>query len=339
MFGRAGAAMAAALVAASLISPAAEASARSGAAAKRQPVANVAHRGASAYAPENTIPAFRLAKDMGADLYELDVQETRDHALVLMHDTTLARTTDAEEVFPDRAPWRVKDFTLAEIRRLDAGSWFGPEYAGVPVPTLGEALRAMRGSGLGLLLEIKAPHLYPGIERRVAAELRRHPSVTRPDPRGRRLIVQSFDWASMERFHREIPRVPIGLLGSPPAGDLPRLAAFADQINPRHTELTGEYVRQVHAYGMEVFTWTVDDPAAMRRALAHRVDGVITNKPDVLGDVLGERAAAGSSRTAPHSVPAPVPPTRPVPAPEPERIPQREPAGDPGDTADLIYVR
>ncbi|GAA3165947.1 hydrolase [Planomonospora alba] len=241
-------------------------------------VVNVAHRGASAYAPENTLAAFDLAREQRADMFELDVQETRDHELVLMHDTALARTTDAEQVFPDRAPWRVGDFTLAEIRKLDAGSWFASRYAGEPVPTLGEALRAMDGSGLGLLLEVKAPHLYPGIEARIATELRRHSSWLRPG----RLVVQSFDWDSMRTFHRAMPRVPVGLLGTPAAAELPELAAFADQINPPHTALTADYVRRVHRRGMEVHTWTVDDPAVMRRLISQGVDGIITNKPDVL---------------------------------------------------------
>nr|BFE79656.1 hypothetical protein GCM10020093_022570 [Planobispora longispora] len=82
-------------------------------------------------------------------------------------------------------------------------------------------------------MEIKAPSLYPGIERRVADELRLHPSWIRPDPHGRRLIVQAFDFSSMRRFHRLLPDVPVGLLGTPPAARLPELATFADQINPR----------------------------------------------------------------------------------------------------------
>jgi glycerophosphoryl diester phosphodiesterase len=254
-------------------------------------VANVAHRGASAYAPENTIAAFELADAQDADLFELDVQETKDHQLVLMHDTTLARTTNVESVFPDRAPWNVSSFTLEEIRQLDAGSWFGEEFKGEPVPTLGESLRAMRGSGLGLLLEVKAPELYPGIERRVAAELRRHPSWLRPDPSERLLVVQAFNFDSMRRFHEVMPRVPVGLLGTPAVADLPELATFADQINPNHGSLTAEYVAAVHELDIEVFTWTVDDPAAMRRVIGAGVDGVITNRPDVLNDVLDEETS------------------------------------------------
>ncbi|MDR8413315.1 glycerophosphodiester phosphodiesterase [Nonomuraea sp. 3-1Str] len=244
----------------------------------------VAHRGASAYAPENTIAAFELAAEQGADLFELDVQETRDHRLVLMHDDTLARTTDAEKVFPGRAPWPVSGLSLAEIRKLDAGSWFDGDYADEPVPTLAETLRAMSGSGLGLLLEIKAPHLYPGIESRVAAELRRAPAWLEPG----RLVVQSFDWDSMRRFHALMPDVPIGLLGKPSTGRLAEVAGFADEVNPPYQDVTPEYVRLVHARGMRVLVWTVDDPAVMRRMLGHGVDGIITNRPDVLRDVVGE---------------------------------------------------
>ncbi|GLW05397.1 hydrolase [Microtetraspora sp. NBRC 13810] len=252
------------------------------------PVVNVAHRGASAYAPENTVAAFELARGQGADLFELDVQETRDHKLVLMHDTTLARTTNVENVFPGRSPYRVGDFTLAEIRRLDAGSWFGRDFAGEPVPTLADALRAMNGGGLGLLLEVKAPELYEGIEGRIAAELRRHSAWLRPG----RLVVQSFDWDSMRTFHRALPTVPVGLLGTPTVGQLPGLASFAAQINPPHADVTAEYVRRVHANGMEILTWTVDDPAVMRRVIGHGVDGVITNRPDVLAEVTSKTRAA-----------------------------------------------
>ncbi|AQZ69878.1 Glycerophosphoryl diester phosphodiesterase [[Actinomadura] parvosata subsp. kistnae] len=246
-------------------------------------VINVAHRGASAYAPENTIAAFDLAAEQGADLFELDVQETKDHELVLMHDTTLSRTTNAEQVFPGLSPWNVGDLTLDQIRELDAGSWVSDKYEGERVPTLGEVLREMSGSGMGLLLEVKSPELYAGIESRIAAELRRHPSWLAPG----RLVVQSFDWESMRRFDRLLPEVPIGLLGMPSTGDLPGLAKFADQINPPYTTLTASYVRRVHALGMKLLTWTVDGSSSMRRMIGYRVDGIITNRPDVLSDLLG----------------------------------------------------
>jgi glycerophosphoryl diester phosphodiesterase len=103
----------------------------------------VAHRGSSGAAPENTLAAVELALAHRADVVENDIQRTKDGELVVMHDLTLARTTDVEEVFPDRAPWNVADFTLAEIKQLDAGSWFSPEFAGERVPTLAEWVRAV----------------------------------------------------------------------------------------------------------------------------------------------------------------------------------------------------
>jgi hypothetical protein len=100
-------------------------------AASGSEVIDVAHRGASAYVPENTVAAFKLARAQHARMFELDVQETKDHQLILMHDTSLARTTNVEDVYPHRSPWRVRDFTLAQIKKLDAGSWFSPRYSGV----------------------------------------------------------------------------------------------------------------------------------------------------------------------------------------------------------------
>lgn len=265
--------------------PAASATAGTATAASTAPagVEIVAHRGASSDAPENTIAAFRLADLQGADRFELDVQESKDHKLVLVHDTTLSRTTNVESVFPKRRPWRVRDFTLAEIRRLDAGSWFSKRYRGARVPTLDEALSAMRGSRMGLLLEIKSPRLYPGIERRVATELR-HDPYWLPST-----AVQSFDFDSMRKFHALMPKVPIGLLGKPAVADLPRLARFADQINPRYRDLTAAYVRRVQKLKMEVFTWTLNKRSSMRGAIRLGVDGIITNEPDTLSDVLEQK--------------------------------------------------
>ncbi|MFI6326488.1 glycerophosphodiester phosphodiesterase [Nonomuraea sp. NPDC050556] len=234
----------------------------------------VAHRGASAYAPENTIAAFELAAGQGADMFELDVRETSDHHLVLMHDPTLSRTTDVERVHPGRSPWRVGDFTLAEIRSLDAGSWFDGDYRGSRVPTLEEALESMSGSGLGLLLEIKEP----GTEAAVAQVLRSHPYWLGGD----RLVVQSFSWRSMRVFHRSLPEVPIGLLGTPAVRDLASLSAYADEINPPYADVTRDYVRKVHEHGMKVRAWTVDDPATMRRMISYGVDAIITNRPDLM---------------------------------------------------------
>ena len=244
-------------------------------------VLTIAHRGASAYSPENTLTAIRQAVELGADLVEVDVQRTRDGALVLAHDTELRRTTDADWVLPRRAPWRVADLTLDELRRLDAGSWFSPAYAGERVPTLADALDVLALSDTGLLLEVKRPALYPGITADVAAALRSHPVG--------RVVVQSFDHGAMHELAGLAPSVPVGLLGHPPVRRLPALAEWASQVNPRHRRATPAYVAAVHAVGLDCLVWTVDQQPDIRRVLDLGVDGVISNRPDVVRQALADR--------------------------------------------------
>ncbi|MCP3802305.1 glycerophosphodiester phosphodiesterase [Allokutzneria sp. A3M-2-11 16] len=239
-------------------------------------VTNIAHRGASYDAPENTLVAMRLGARMRADLVEIDVQRSKDGHLVLMHDTTLARTTDVEQLFPTRAPWKIADFTLAEIKRLDAGSWKNPKFAGERVPTLPEFLRALAPHRVGLLLEAKAPELYPGIEREIARQITAWPSW-----RGR-VQVQSFNWPWIRTFRGLAPRAVLGVLGTPKVEELAEIARYSDQVNPPHASATGEYIAAVHRHGMKANVWTVDSADLMRTLISREVDGIITNRPDVL---------------------------------------------------------
>ncbi|MFF9317798.1 glycerophosphodiester phosphodiesterase [Streptomyces sp. NPDC014735] len=251
-----------------------------------------AHRGASAYAPENTLAAVDKADTLGFDWVENDVQLTRDGVPVVMHDTDLRRTTDAEEIFPDRSPWAVKDFTAAEIARLDAGSWFGPQFTGTRVPTLTQYLDRVERNDQKLLLEIKSPEIYPGIERETLRVLRRKGWLDRAHVRNR-LVVQSFGADSVKRVHQQRPDVTTGFLGTPPVADLPSYAAFTDQINPSFTSVSADYVEAVHAlkgaHGkvLRVNTWTVDDATNAVRAAGFGVDGIITNRPDVVREATG----------------------------------------------------
>ncbi|MCX4701672.1 glycerophosphodiester phosphodiesterase family protein [Streptomyces sp. NBC_01352] len=251
----------------------------------------IAHRGASAYAPENTLAAVDKAAELGIDWVENDVQRTKDGELVVLHDDNLRRTTDVEEVFPDRAPWKVRDFTSAEIARLDAGSWFGHAYADARVPTLKQYVRRVEVHHQKLLLEIKNPDLYPGIEGQTLKVLGNEGWLDRRHLAGR-LIVQSFNAASVRAVHELKPGVKTGFLGTPPVADLSAYAAFADQINPSYGSLSKGYVSAVHAFTgphgrpLEVFTWTVDTAATARLVAGYGVDGVITNKPDVVRAAL-----------------------------------------------------
>ncbi|MFE9770098.1 glycerophosphodiester phosphodiesterase [Streptomyces sp. NPDC005931] len=252
----------------------------------------IAHRGASAYAPENTLAAVDKAAELGIDWVENDVQRTRDGKLVVLHDATLARTTNVEELFPGREPWRVADFTSAEIARLDAGSWFGAAYAGARVPTLKQYLRRVEAHHQKLLLEIKSPRLYPGIERQTLKVLANEGWLDRSHVR-KRLIVQSFDAGTVRTVHELKPAVKTGLLGTPALADLPGYAAFTDQINPSHGSLSTAYVAAVHTFEgphgrpLEVSTWTVNDADTARRVAGYGVDGIITDRPDVVRDAVG----------------------------------------------------
>jgi glycerophosphoryl diester phosphodiesterase len=209
---------------------------------------------------------------------------------VVLPDCALARTSDVERVLPRRGRWRVADLTYDEVARLDAGSWHDVEYAGEPVPLLREVLALLRGSATGLLLELKQPELYPGIETDLVAELRAVPGFLPSALWDRRLVVQSFDHRAMSRFKQLAPDVPVGLLGNVPRRRLEQAAAWADQVNPRHRGLAAGYVDAVHDAGLSCHAWTVDRPADMARVVALGVDGVITNRPDVLLTLLDGEA-------------------------------------------------
>src|SRR5438045_6829088 len=167
---------------------------------------SIAHRGASAYAPEHTAAAYRLAIEQHADFVEQDLGVTRDSELICIHDDTLERTTNAAEVVPDRGSsdarvgaglhWLVNDFTLDEIRRLDAGKWFKPEFAGARLQTFQEAIDLVRGKA-GLYPELKSPQLYKsrGIDQvKLFVDVIRKNGLEKPESlRTTPVIIQSFD--------------------------------------------------------------------------------------------------------------------------------------------------
>ncbi|MDP4549529.1 glycerophosphodiester phosphodiesterase family protein [Alkalihalobacillus macyae] len=235
-----------------------------------QYVQTVAHRGASGYAPENTMAAFEKAVKMKADYIEIDVQQTKDGELIVIHDTSVERTTDGSGM--------VKDLTLEELKQLDAGSWFGEEFAGEKLPTLAEVLDAYRGKS-GILIELKSPSLYPGIEENVVAELTKR---NMDKPNNNKIILQSFDHESVETFHSILPSVPTGVLVSYTMSDnnLRDVSRFADYVNPGKWLITSDYVDRIHDNGMLAQTWTVRDKESVEPLIQAGVDGIITDYPD-----------------------------------------------------------
>lgn len=240
---------------------------------KQRDVANVAHRGASGHAPENTMAAFDLAVEMKADYIELDVQMTKDGKLVIIHDTTVDRTTDGSGF--------VGDLTLEEMKTLDAGSWFGEQFAGEQIPTFEEVLDAYRGK-IGILIELKSPELYPGIEERVADIL-----IDRnmQHPRNEKIIMQSFNHESMQLSKQLLPNVPHGVLAGMAWEDvtdeeLAEFAIYSDYFNPNMRIVTDELVTRVHDAGMEIYPYTVNTREEADRLFNLGVDGIITNFPE-----------------------------------------------------------
>ncbi|MEU9501086.1 glycerophosphodiester phosphodiesterase family protein [Streptomyces sp. NPDC048196] len=268
-----------------VLSPAAQA------APHRTAPVTVAHRGASSYAPENTLASIDEAARLGFDWVENDVQRTKDGELVILHDNSLARTTNVKKVFPDRSPWNVSDFTLKEIEKLDAGSWFGAKFEGERVPTLEDYMDEVEENDQSLLMELKSPELYPGIERQTLRELRRAGWLDREHVR-HRLIIQSFNADAIKTVHTLRPDIRTGFLGNPSVADLPKYAKYCDQINPVHTAVTPQYVAAVHGLrgphrrALDLYTWTVDDAATAVKVAGLGVDGIITNKPDVVREAV-----------------------------------------------------
>ena len=246
--------------------------------ARRRPL-NIGHRGAMASAPQNTLAAFRKAAEVGADGVELDVHLSRDGAVVVMHDFVVDRTTDGTG--------RVAQKTLAELKALDAGGKFSPEFAGERIPTLSKVFDVLEGKLL-VNVELKAPDRSRDTSL-VAPVL----EVVRKHGMDRRVLFSSFNSHVLHAMKQLAPDIPIGLLYAP---DSPMYArrAWLDPFephearNPHYSLLTGPIVRWYHRRGLRVNTWTVNEPDEMRRLIEAGVDAIITNKPDVLKDALRE---------------------------------------------------
>jgi glycerophosphoryl diester phosphodiesterase len=287
---------------------------------------NIAHRGARSLAPENTLAAARAALAVGADMWELDVSLTADGELVVLHDDTLVRTTNVEQLFPERSPWFISDFTLAEIKQLDTG---GPFVAkdpfeqigaghlsradvesldGEPIPTLREALLFTRNHNWRVNVEIKPllppRHTFPLAERVAAliSELEMDEQV----------LVSSFVPLYLKQIKERSPAIETAVLteGPMPLGEQQKyeqlgielspllyfdgtdpvsfLAALGSQIyHPYYAMLTDIGIKELRQAGLEVNLWTVNDRTHMARLVKAGVTGIITDFPQALSQVLG----------------------------------------------------
>lgn len=266
----------------------------------------IGHRGASGHAPEHTWASYERAVAMGTDYLELDVHMTADGKLVAIHDDTLDRTTDG------KGP--VKDYTVAELKKLDAGSWFNdahPEYAnddfvGEQMLTLGEVIERY-GQSIRYYIETKSPKDYPEMQKALVKKLESEGLI-----QSGLVVIQSFSQDSLEEVHELNPDIPLvqllwyshgensqaleewtGVTPSPENitnADFQTIADYAVGVGPNYIYkgepvISSDFVDQAHANGLLVHPYTINKPGEMRTLIDWGVDGMFTNFPDVLNGV------------------------------------------------------
>jgi glycerophosphoryl diester phosphodiesterase len=270
---------------------------------------SIAHRGASGSAPEHTAAAYRLAIEQGVNFVEQDLGVTRDNQLICIHDDTLERTTNAAEVFASRVSkvqmrtpgphWLVNDFTLDEVKRLDAGKWFDAKFAGAKLLTFQEAIDLVKGKA-GLYPELKSPQLYKsrGIDQvKLFVEVIKKNGLEKPESlKTTPVIIQSFDEEAVRRVATELPTIPRILLvdtgGDVSDARLREIAKYATGVGPTKSLIAGRpaLVKTAHDLGMTVTSWTfrANEKTSypnVRAEMSHflydlGIDALFTNDPD-----------------------------------------------------------
>ena len=247
-------------------------------------IKNIAHRGASAYAPEHTIAAYTLGQQLKGDYIEIDLQMTKDGYLVAMHDETLNRTTNGTGL--------VKEHTLEELKQLKADSSFNEkhpnlakkEYENAKVPTLEEVIEVF-GHDANYYIETKSPDEYPGMEEKLL-EIINHYEIQD------KVIIQSFSEESLQKIHNLNVNIPlVQLLSYKKAVQLTELEikkykTYCIGLGMNYKYIDSAYVKRIKKHGLEVHPFTVDNEQDMKKLLLWGVDGMFTNYPDRLHSLL-----------------------------------------------------
>jgi glycerophosphoryl diester phosphodiesterase len=229
----------------------------------------VGHRGASAYAPENTLASFCLAADQGADAVELDAKLSADGQVVVIHDQTVDRTTNGTG--------RIGDLTQAQLHALDAGSFFAPQFTGEPVPTLAEVFDAV---GRRVLINVELTNYANPLDSLVA----RVCDLVRNFHLEDRILFSSFHPLNLLRARQILPEVPCAILAMPGqsgwwARSFLMEGVSPEAVNPYFKDATPEYLRSQAQKKRKIFVWTVNDRAEMDRLLQASASGLITDDP------------------------------------------------------------
>jgi glycerophosphoryl diester phosphodiesterase len=238
----------------------------------------IAHRGDSKLAPENTLPAFESAAKLGVDFIELDYRHTADEVPLVIHDEFLDRTTDAHDQLHETKV-ALAGKTVAQLRTLDAGRWFSPQFAGTRLSTLAEVLAALPESCF--MVERKGGSADVCVR------------VLESSQAFDRVIVQAFDWDFLRDCRRLAPKLALGALGSKQltAEHVDEARALGAVVMGWKADLlTRADIERIHEAGMKAWAWTVDDEHKAQRLLDDGLDGLISNRPGVMRKLLAERA-------------------------------------------------
>lgn len=232
-------------------------------------IINCAHRGASGHAPENTLAAFSLALAMGAQMAELDIQQTADDRLVVMHDDTLERTTSGKG-----ALWQKN---LAELQAYDAGSWYDPHFADERLPTIEQVVALVRGK-MKLNIEVKLHGHEREVAKLVVTTLRREKFEAA-------CIVTSFGHDIADQIKALAPELQVGYIFGKREFREALFAGPVDILSAHYRLVDAQFIRQARSHGKQVYVWTVNEASTMREMIALGVDAIITNYPDRLAKV------------------------------------------------------
>ncbi|AFU13290.1 MULTISPECIES: glycerophosphodiester phosphodiesterase [Bacillus] len=247
-------------------------------------IKNIAHRGASAYAPEHTIAAYKLGQQLKGDYIEIDLQMTKDGHLVAMHDETVNRTTNGKGL--------VKEHTLEEMKQLNVGSFFNEKYPNLAkkefenakVPKLKEIIE-MFGHNANYYIETKSPDEYPGMEEKLL-EIIKYYQISD------KVIIQSFSEESLQKIHSLHANIPLVQLLSYQKSvqlnelEIEKYKTYCIGLGMNYKYIDSAYVKKIKKHGLEVHPFTVDNEKDMKKLLSWGVDGMFTNYPDRLHSIL-----------------------------------------------------
>ncbi|MDN4606768.1 glycerophosphodiester phosphodiesterase [Sporosarcina highlanderae] len=250
----------------------------------------IAHRGASAYEPENTLPSFELAEKLDADFIELDVHLTKDGELIVMHDDEVDRTTESIG--------KIKDYTLAELKELTANkdkgkivAVSGGDEEAYEIPTLSEVFDEMEDD-IHYVIELKDTKQYSGIEKKLV-ELMKDYELIKKDSKGiPKAVIHSFDKKALKEVHKLEPDIPLLQLISFDEDEeaeiskkeMKDILTYASGVGVSYEAITPSFVNEMHGKGLVVHAYTVDDAEAALRLMAMGVNGIHTNEPDLLDE-------------------------------------------------------